>query len=226
MVVLKEIIEYMYYLGGAAIAIIGFLGLKQLKIGLEQIKLSKMDIEIRSKREAALIAINQTEIYCNEIIPAHDDLFLTWDKYGIPIYSTDKATFDPDDNSYIGFIKQLRKARSSLGEELVVEILKSELYLCNKLEAIATYFVTGIADEEIAFISIGRTYCKHVEEFSFTISKLSSESGYYKNVRRLYEIWHTRLNQQKLEEESKRISEELKAIKPEYIKPIGNNVSS
>lgn len=222
MEVIKEIIEYLYYISGAAIAIIAFLGLKQLNIGLEQLNVTKMDIDIRSKREAALIAINQTEIFCNEIIPAQDDLYLKLKKYDFPIYSTDKVIFDPKDKSYKGYLDQHSKARRKLDDEdLYVGIIKSELYLCNKLEAIATYFITRIADERIAFISIGKTYCKNVKQLSFIISKLSSESGYFKNLIKLYEIWDSRISLHKLEEESKRISEELKAVNPEVIKPLG-----
>ncbi|GAW88900.1 hypothetical protein FPS14_contig00012-0012 [Flavobacterium psychrophilum] len=43
------------------------------------------------------------------------------------------------------------------------------------MESFSTYFIKGVADEEIAYSSIGRTFCHSVENYSFDISFMRRE---------------------------------------------------
>ena len=58
---ITSIVEFLYYLSGIGVLFIGWrglkslnLGLKQVTIGLEQVSVAKQDIEIVSRREAAI----------------------------------------------------------------------------------------------------------------------------------------------------------------------------
>lgn len=91
------------------------------------------------------------------------------------------------------------------------------------MEAFATYFTKGVADEEIAFSSIGRTYCYSVENYFFEIADCRSldDEHSFQNIIDLYKIWKERLKKIQLTKEQEELLLKLHQVKETKINPIG-----
>ncbi len=120
--------------------------------------------------------------------------------------------------------------KQKLGEETVIKIRKERikflvlwLDILNSMEAFATYFTKGVADEEIAFSSIGRTYCYSVENYFFEIAdcrNLKDEHS-FQNTIDLYTIWKERLKKIQLTQEQEELMLKLHKVNETKIDPIG-----
>lgn len=69
------------------------------------------------------------------------------------------------------------------------KVLKLFLKLTNALEAFSMYFNKGVGDEEIAFSSVGRTFCVNVGYLFFDIATLINEGDTtYQNLTSLSKL--------------------------------------
>ncbi|GAQ48587.1 hypothetical protein FPK15_contig00013-0033 [Flavobacterium psychrophilum] len=91
------------------------------------------------------------------------------------------------------------------------------------MESFSTYFIKGVADEEIAYSSIGRTFCHSVENYSFDISFMRREDDLqvFNNLVALYHIWKSRLNSEKISKELLNKQNELKKIQIKKVDILG-----
>ena len=91
------------------------------------------------------------------------------------------------------------------------------------MDAFSVYFIKEVADEEIAFSSVGRTFTKSVENLYFDLASCreSNDSKSFQNLVELYTLWKNRLSKEKLKNDKIELSEQLKAIESISIKPIG-----
>lgn len=89
-----------------------------------------------------------------------------------------------------------------------IDFYKFDSLFCltlNKIEAVAMYFCTEIADEKIAYPSIHQVFLKLIKISSIRISCINKTSldEYYKNTIQLYRLW----NQRQIEYSESSISE-------------------
>ena len=107
----------------------------------------------------------------------------------------------------------------------------------NDLECIALTFTKGIADEEIVFNALAKTYCEIVESLYFFYCNQRSERNvkHYQSTVDLYNTWKQKLKKVKLEEESKildvkrdAIAKEIESaeIKNPIMQPLGKDFTS
>lgn len=90
-----------------------------------------------------------------------------------------------------------------LSSEDCIEILNKSIefgivFEVNALEVVASYFVSGVADEKIGFQIIGKTFCDSVHtSFDFIYAVRIDEINQlrYHNCLKLYEIWSIRLEE-------------------------------
>jgi hypothetical protein len=207
----KSILENIYFLSGVILII-------TLVIGIIQISMAKKTIKINSNRAAASLAANQIQNYCTKIIELQNRLFFEETKTKVPIIKINVGEFN---QSYL---------KEKLGEPTYFNNIKKRipvalyvLDVLNAMESFAIYFTKGVADEEIAYSSIGRTYCNTVEKLYFDIAScLEDENNkYFSNIRELYKLWSNRLKGEKLSNEKEQLLKELDKLKVEKIKPIG-----
>ena len=135
----------------------------------------------------------------------------------------DKTTIDIGDFN-VEYLNQM------LGKEAVKKVRNERLKflvlwldVLNSMEAFATYFTKGVADEEIAFSSIGRTYCYSVENYFFEIAncrKLNDDDS-FQNIIDLYNIWKERLKKIQLTREQEELMLKLLQVNETKIAPIG-----
>ncbi|MGK7380025.1 DUF4760 domain-containing protein [Planococcus sp. 1R117A] len=185
----KDILEIMYFITNSLLLLVAVIGLKQLTI-------AKNNSKMNAKRESYHLAAEQCTHFLNYIIPLADETILamkakSFDDFGeVEISMKDgKVTFDNkfnEENFELMSIKEVHKM----------------VYLFNAFEAYSLFFTHRVAEEEVAFSTIGSTYCSVVKRFIPVILNASNfgEKG-YSNIIKLYTAWNNKLEKQKLLEE-------------------------
>jgi len=199
----KSVLENMYFLSGPIIAILGFFIFYQIRLARSHLKLVEQQlVESRkhlitiSKREAATHAVEQISIFINKIIPLIDEcdakeeeLMFEELKKEIKDFNIFKVLRDGSEYS-----DDFANAINIIGPLYIKIILQ--------LESFATFFVNGIADEELACNSIGQSFYKYAERFCSReiLQKDIKKPIFFPNLKELYNIWFLRLGKQKMEE--------------------------
>jgi flagellin-specific chaperone FliS len=207
----KSLLENLYFISGILILI-------TIVIGLIQLFYTKKTLITNSKRDAATLAAQQVEIYMNRVIPLHNKLF----HFEIE-KDLDKPKLEVGEFCTKSLIE-------TLGNDKYLEIMTDRvkvtpltLAIFNSMEAFSVYFIKEVADEEIAFSSVGRTFTKSVESLYFDLANCreSKDSKSFQNLVELYTLWKNKLSKEKLQNDKHNLSEQLKAIESVTIKPIG-----
>jgi hypothetical protein len=207
----KSLIENIYLLSGPILALIGLTAIIQLR-------LAKKTITISSRREAAKLATNQVEVYHNRIIPLLNEIFDAKQKEKVDSIKIDIGEFNRE--TIFGKLG-IEKAKKLSLERM--KIINPILQAINAMEGFSIYFTKGVADEEIAFSSVGRTFCFTVEDLYFDIAICikKGEEDSFQNIIGLYKIWSSRLKKEKLDKDKEEILNKLSKIKAEKVDPIG-----
>jgi hypothetical protein len=208
----KSIVENLYLLSGPILTLLAVAGVIQLF-------LTKRTLVISSKRDAANLSAQQLKDYSERIIP-------TMTKYDFSLRKDKLQTVNIEISDF-----DVNYLIEKLGEEKVREIrlermkyLVNQLNALNALESFSTYFTKGIADEQIAYSAIGRSFCFTIEHYFFEISccrnsKVNDKS--FQNTIDLYNMWKSRLKKEILTKEQEEILKRLNNINDEVINPIG-----
>lgn len=207
----KSIVENLYLLSGPILTLLAIAGVIQLFI-------TRKTLIVNSKRDAANLAAQQIKDYSTTIIPKMTkyDLSLMKDKIN-------SAKIEIGDFNVEYLIKILGKEKVSEVRKERLKYLVLWLDVLNSMEAFATYFTKGVADEEIAFSSIGRTYCYSVENYFFEISNCRNlkDDNSFQNIIDLYTIWKERLKKIQLTKEQEELMLKLHKVNETKIDPIG-----
>ena len=95
----------------------------------------------------------------------------------------------------------------------------------NELEIISSYFISGVADEQIGFRIIGRSFCASVKSDYPTITLLRGDSvaqPYWHNIVLLNSLWASRLEREELGTSAELISQKLAGLPTDRpISPLG-----
>jgi hypothetical protein len=204
----------------------------QLKVATEAIDVAREDIVTRSKREAAELAARQCEKFAETILPrvqGHMQRILNDGMLPEP-WKFNGTDFRPGSLVDDGAANEWReKAMSGAGVVAVTSVA-----ILNDCEALAIYFVSGAAEEKVAYPVIGAVFCNWVERFAPLLvaardtKNAAFVTGHYQNVVELYKLWHGRTKMKRLEEEANRINLEATKVESELsqiilpdISPIG-----
>ncbi|MEJ3630511.1 hypothetical protein [Vibrio vulnificus] len=219
---LKMWLETAYYIAGIVVAIVAIFGLSQLRLLRIQLNIAKQDIDTtkkiaktNSQRAAVELAVNenrrfaetciQTSVkirkYCkrNDITYLNDVKVETSDES----FSLDLTSIDIESTKKLSEI-----------EEYINELL-------NGLEAYALYFLGGVADEKMGFLSNSKQYiasCEMAFKF-FPLADVSDED--LKAVKQLYFKWKKMHKEKDLRIKQKEIQNELKKHTEKYTNVIG-----
>jgi len=209
----KSFLENIYFLSGPVLAVLGLFIFRQIKLAKNQLIIAKQQliesqnqIKITSQREAANIAADKVRDYCTEIIPFENRIFdekvkINYIEFKGPIRNfTNDEVKDWDKDFLDWFLKK------------PIEITELELNVLNKLEAFSIYFIKGIADEKIAFSSIGKAFCESVKRLypTMTIFRGSKNPNKdYEILIQLYRLWSERLESYKTEFEKEELTKEV-----------------
>jgi hypothetical protein len=210
---IRSWLEIAYFIaGGPVIAVIAYFALGQIKILKAQVEEQKKALIISSRRDALKLTADQVTYYCEKIIPLQNILNNKLESEGITILKKFKIEFEE------GSIKVILPK-----EEFnfrAFQIISIELVdVANAMESFSTYFTSGVADEKIAYLSLGSTFCNSMKILSPILIPISNEGRRFSATLKLYSIWGSRLEKENLEKQKLEIDNKLKS-KKEFSVPV------
>ena len=172
--------------------------------GLKQIKSAKNIANMQAKRDAIKLATEKVHYYLTEIIPA----FTVVDNYSKEsnISVLKESTFEIKD----GKISTSIPISNSKKIEEFKDVSSKALIPLNMSEAFASVFISKLADEEIAFNSVARTFCGSIEDYMSVIAL--GDGLYFRNLIELYILWSGKIEEIDLMQEKSRIDIELAKV--------------
>jgi hypothetical protein len=227
----KSILENLYFMSGPILAVLGFFIFRQIKIAKEQLKIGKdqlmetqKQLFINSTRDSIKLAAEQINYYLTTLVPIANE----------ELKKRQNLDFPSIDFKPTRFINQevLDSARVTEILPYLKKMIDTEYVptgTMNSLETFATFFVQKVADENVAFQSVGKSYCETVKRLSIELSTVRhDDDGYYRNTIVLYRLWNKRLEEHDLkkqkdlmEKQLMEMENEIKIRQDQGIKPIG-----
>ena len=201
---IRSIAELLYFLSGVALAAIA-------AYGIQQVKLLKKDIRVRNERASKEKALEFVEKY---------ELFITLDER---FYSESKAKKVPSYNGPIGDFSE-GSVPEKYQKNAYVRYTLPWLEGVNKLELIASGFVSGVADEQLGFKIIGWTFCATVAskyDILCIARGIDKTNPGYQTIVELYQLWAPRLSKAQLLHAREEIEKRIAATVDSTIPPIG-----
>lgn len=202
----KEILEFIYFLSGPALVFMAYKA-------LEQIKVTRDIAKINSKRESFQITAQECRHYSQNIIPLLDTLDKKIEELDVQIITKSKVIITDRKIEIKPFFDYDHYDESI--EQLTPYLVKAS----NAISDFATFFISGIADESLAYRSLGRTYCNTIKQLAPLLIPLCQNND--DDVMTLFFIWNNRNEKQAALAEKKKIEKKLKDSSDVYIKPIG-----
>jgi hypothetical protein len=204
---LKFILEMIYFLSAPAIFIVAIIGLTQIRVTRENRRLS-------AKRDAFKMAAEQCRQY-TAIIEEMNRLYLLTKEKNILFFKKSEVIITNNGIKVKPYTEnnELEKIFST---ECAIEITK----IFNLLESLSLYFMSGIADINIGFITIGHAYVEHVKRYLPLIVPFAKD-GDYQNIIMLFFTWNNRIEKSHLLKEKESIEEKINKNKSITINPIG-----
>lgn len=213
--ILLKILTYLNLASGPIMAIIAIFALRQVNLAREQLKQSKNAVRMNSLRESLLLSSDQIKYYNEEIIPKVNVLNEVLSDRGINLSEQGEVSLNET-----GLIIEYTPSEKIWNELNSIEIARPLLSVANSIESFSTFFVSGVADEKIAFNSLSSTYCNTVKEILIVIP-INKDRKAFSAMNRLYYIWQTRLDEEKLLDDHAEIENRLSNINRSTIVPIG-----
>lgn len=191
--------------------------------GLEQLRIAKDDIKLRSRREAATVAVAQCDRFARDIMPKHMELLGEIHAIKLPEYP------GPYKDFLISEFTQIPRGPQPYVEVIFkpenMALAMKVINMLNDVEAVAIYFEKGIADADIAYPSIASAFCQIAERYYVVIAGFRPEKSgqiLYTNIVGLYKRWSPRLQHTLLADQQELLRKRISSlpIKP-AVKPIG-----
>lgn len=208
-------LEILYFISQIVVVFLIGLGLRQLQLAKRQIETTKEIFRTQSKRAAVEAAVVECRRFAETLI--QDKLAL--DKYceDNKITYFEDVKFARTDNGFSIDTKNINKddvTKLSNANDLINRLL-------NGLESYALFFLSGVADENIAFHTNAKTYIEMAEHLFkiFPISNIENEDA--EPIKVLYFMWRKRYDAKKLRVEQREIEKKLSTFKDSSIKAIG-----
>jgi hypothetical protein len=169
---------------------------------LQQISVSKEDIELREKRAGVNLALKEIELYAEEILDLESLLkdCLTAGKIKLNPrklvkFQIEEITNGPVDlqDEFKSLYTKLIKNPVTLDEDRNSKKLIWKI--ARKIEAFSIPFVKYLADESVAIEPLGRFICGFVEKYYFFYCAARDDKGvnYYKFTIELYHRWSSKI---------------------------------
>ena len=212
---IRSWLELLYFISGIVVMfLIGF-GLRQLQLAKEQLTTTKEMFRTQSKRAAMEAAVTECRRFSETII--QDSLAI--DKYckENSITYFEDAKFVKTDGGFTVDAKDVKKddiEKLSNAEDLLNRFV-------NGLEAFALFFLSGVADENIAFHANAKSYIQLAETAFKLFPMFNVEEDDAEPIKDLYFMWHKKYEAKKLKIKQKEIASKLATYSEKNIKAIG-----
>jgi hypothetical protein len=180
----RAVLELLYYASAVVLAVAAVVGLKQLG-------LMKADAIARSDRAAKEKALQASAEYLGRVADLINTAFDEEVKAKLPRYDGAIGDFTPQSVPPDRWPVALKRFASD-----------SWLLALNQLEVVAAAFGLGIADEELGFAIIGRSFVFEVRSAYDVIAlgRVTPANKHRDMIVRLYSAWAPRLTKAELED--------------------------
>lgn len=211
---IHDILELLYFGAGIGIAIFAGLGLRQIKIASDQLRLTKEIVEANKKRESVKLAAEQCRYYAEAVVPANSKLGAECHRVQTHAFDPQKQTHRPQPLFTVldGEIKQVNWDLAILQADwmkigdLTVEFL-------NKAECFAIPFAAGVADDSIGYQETAAAFCAQVNALLPAIWHLKqTQNVNYKSILTLFGIWNNRLTADRIAPAYKGMQQLIQAV--------------
>lgn len=197
-------------LAEVVLAICAVIALLQLRISKEQLKRQKEEFLASSRRDAIKAAIEQIRYYSAEIIPSYNSLCKKIREKDISFFYDNSVSME---NGCFNMEKFIVKE----GDVEKIKMILSELGdVSNKMENFSVCIVSGVANQEFAFNALSGVFCSEVRFllpfYAMTHEKGANSSQEISATLQLYENWKERIKLRDLQQEKRKIEEQLEKI--------------
>ena len=199
---IRPIIEFLYFVGGIGLCVMALIAYR----------FTKKTLSINSKRDSIKVAVEQNEYYLKNIVPLHLKLNKIIEENNIQYFNGWNVIIKSG-NIIVENNGIIKKDNLEVIADCCIDTLDA-------MEAFSVYFISGLADEEVAYSSVSSSYIAVIEKL-LPLFKEFIKCGHYRNILKLFWLWKSRNNYNillsKQEENSIEIEETLNKI----IIPIG-----
>lgn len=214
----KNILEIVYLLSGPALVVIAYLALSQIRIAKEQLQAQREATNVSVKRDALKATSEQIARYSFELIPLQDALFKKIKDENIKFFKESKTVITGDKISVNPCSDKAEMEKlASIGMEFTRAM--------NSIEGFSVYFISGVADEEIAFRSIAETFCTTINDLLPLLVPLTKDGNRFSSTMQLFMIWHARRQKENWERQKLDLENKINTHSTQTIKPFGSNAS-
>ena len=211
----KDWLEISYYISQIIIMILIAVGLRQLQLAKKQIETTKNIFKTQSKRAAVEAAVVECRHFANTIIPDR----IALDKYckenEITLFEDIKFSLTDD-----GFSINTKDLKEEDLEKIASahDIINR---LINSMESYALFFLSGVADEKIAFHSNAKAFIEMAEHIFKLFPICNVEEDDAEPIKTLYFMWQEKYENKKLKIKKDEIEKKLSSYSAPNLKPIG-----
>jgi len=210
----RDYFEILYFLSGPVLVVIAYIALAQIKLAKNQIEVQRNATRISAKRDALRLTSEQIKEYGVTIIPIINTLDKKIENESIEFFEKSEIVIG-DDNF------KVKPCSDDAEIEKLKNIIPEFLNVMNTLEGFSVFFVSGVADEKIAYWSLSTTFCNRVKYLLPLIIMLSSNRNSFSATLKLFSIWNNRLDSEDMEQQIQELEKKLKSKKEKTIKTIG-----
>ncbi|PKH88263.1 hypothetical protein [Colwellia sp. Bg11-28] len=179
----KSYLEIAYFISGIIVAIAAIAALYQIKVAKDTLK-------IQSQREALSLTANQCQYYSDKIIKLSNCVYDRREKLNCDYFEPENWKVDTDGLDI--------KLECKIEKPVNLEVWAQASELLNALDGFAIFFVSGIADESVAYKAISSSYISISERYMSLAIKAKEHDGYYAAHLELYVLWKNRKKQEQL----------------------------
>lgn len=208
---IRFILEGLYYFAGIILSI-------SVVVAIVQLRQSKKLSQMHSKRDAAKVAVQQCNYFGKEIVQDVTHLLKLFDDKKITLLHDVTVEFSKEGMSCN--TSSLSQEQLALLGECSMEMSKT----MNMLEGFALMFSTGVADEDIGFLSCGRGFVRIFEQLFPIYALHRSLDDYYKGTQTMYWRWKKRIERDDLLKKYEELAKgtDFSMLRPQKkIRPIG-----
>jgi hypothetical protein len=229
----RALLELGYFVATLAICYLAWRALAQLeiaKVALQtaqgDLETARKDISTRIEREAASETLRQLKTWADEIIPAINAMSSRWGEIPLPLVRLSMERFDLEElgGKDVKFCVHHDKVIDAFKKDASFKGLVQKAQ--NLTEASAMAFMTGVANEELAFAPLSDIFC-HMVEMSYPAyagMRKQNRLNQWEYTIRLYQVWSQRRAKHQLVGEQELLKQKLekaeRAAAP--VKPLGS----
>ncbi|MBA7531818.1 hypothetical protein ES705_24042 [subsurface metagenome] len=212
----RDYLEILYFLSCPALVVIAYIALAQIKLAKNQIEVQRNANRVSAKRDALRLTSEQIKEYGVTIIPIINTLNKKIENENMEFFKKSEVVIG-DDNFTV------KPYSDDVEIEKLINIMPEFLNVMNALEGFSVFFVSGIADEKLAYRSLSTTFCNSVKNFLPLIVILSSDSNSFSITMKLFSIWNNRLDSEAIEQQMQGLEKKLRSKKEKTIRIIGDS---